>query len=266
MSIIETISRAITPAMETKIAEVLDTTQGSVDKGMRGAVPGVLAAILGATRDDAGAQAFGSALARQDPALLDHLGAKLDENAHALSHSGGDLLSALLGGDKMHLLVSKLKDFSGLSEGGAATLLGMAGTFAMGALGKTAREGGLDAGGVLKTLADQKDEIAQALPADFAKALSGTGLLGAVPGATPAPEPLPASEPKPAAAASTSAVAAPQPGGRPAAAPPGPGRPWWHWVVGIALLLLILWLLAGLFGGSEDVVEETVAEEPVDGQ
>jgi uncharacterized protein YneF (UPF0154 family) len=37
-------------------------------------------------------------------------------------------------------------------------------------------------------------------------------------------------------------------------------------VVGIALLLLILWLLAGLFGGSEHVVEETVTEEPVDSQ
>jgi hypothetical protein len=271
MSIIDTISQAVTPAMQSKIAGMLGATEGSVDKAMKGAVPGALLALLGATRSKQGEDAFAAALAQQDPGGLGGVGSRLANDANGVAVSGGRLLSSIIGGGRIDAFAAKLREYSGVPEGGSGTLLGIVGTLVMGALGRTARERGLDARGVLNALAGEKDTVARALPADFAGMLSGTGLLpdDAAPTAAPASAPAAGPTARPATAAPGSAPAAPHPASRPAPAAPGPasrpapppprptGRPWWHWLIGLVVLALVLWLLAGMMGGEEETVEET---------
>jgi hypothetical protein len=101
--------------------------------------------------------------------------------------------------------------------------MGMLGPLVLGALGQKQRSSGLDANGLVDMLASQKESIARALPAGFAKEIQGTGLLGSIASALPK-------------AAPGVSVTAP-------ASPPLPSL--WPWLAGLAALALLLWLITG---------------------
>ena len=144
-------------------------------------------------------------------------------------------------------MASKLAGYGGVEQDKASSLLGLAGSLAMGGIGKAAQEQNLDAPGALRMLEKQKGDIAAALPADFAKMLEGTGLLDGLGAAAPAAT-------KPAAATAAPRVT-PTP---PPAKKPGLMR--WVWVA--VALALLAWLLPRFFGGEPEVVEVPVVETP----
>jgi hypothetical protein len=258
MSIVASITQSLTPNMLGHVASLLGAPQGAVKTAMTGAVPALLAAMLSSGQNKQGADAFAAALAQQTAQGSGDFEAILGRDARGSADAGGDMLSSIIGGGRLGVLASKLRDYAGLPEGTSGSLLGLAGALSMRSLGATAREKGLDAGGMMQALAAEKGEIARALPADFARALDGAGLLDSVHddiAALAAPQ----SAVRGAAFQSNKA----QPSSRTPAAQPV-GRPWWHWVAGVATILVAAWLLSSLFGGtSDDVVEETVEETTV---
>jgi hypothetical protein len=242
MSILSVVSQFLTPSMIVRIANLLGASQGSAQSALKGAVPGVLSAILGASGTKQGADAFSAALARQRPGALDALTGMLGRDARGVADSGADMLSSIIGGGRMGVFASKLKDYAGLPEGASGSLLGVVGSLAMAALGKSAQDRGLDAAGVLRELQGEKDEIARALPGDFASSLSGAGLLDSIAdripsGAAAAAAPKVSAAPRPAAPRAT--ISEP---------PKASGGGWWRWVVGLAVLALLAWLLTNMLG------------------
>ena len=201
MDIVKLVSQFATPAVLEQIASLLGVSQGAAQKGLGAAIPGVLAGLLGASKRPGITDALGSALAGAGG-----LGDLLGSDPAAAATKGSGLLSSLLGGETAGALTGALGTYAGLPKAGAGSLLGLAGSMALGALGKEASSKGLDAGGILGLLDRSKDEITGALPTDFAQALGAAGLL-------------PAAAAKPAAAA-------PRPAPAPAAArtPPPPRR------------------------------------------
>ena len=212
---------------------------------MKGAVPGVLAAILGAG-ETTGADAFFTALTRQQPGTLDGVATMLGQNPRGVAEAGGDMLSSIIGGGRMGVFASKLKDYAGLPEGSSGSLLGVVGSMAMAAFGNSAQDRGLDATGVLRVLGAERDEIVRALPRTSPSRLRTRACSIRSPTASPPPLLPPRAatrlRPRPPRVGSARRAHGPNAAAesrRPCLVALG---------VGLAVLALLAWLLTNLLG------------------
>ncbi|MCR9088867.1 MAG: DUF937 domain-containing protein [Rhodobacteraceae bacterium] len=241
MSILSMISSRVTPDMVDQIATKLGTQNTLVEKALNGAVPGLLAALLGAAKTTGRKESFAQVLAAQDPSMPDALSEQFGQNADTVADHGREALSPVLGDAPLAAFTSEVQRVSGVPSGAASALTGLAGSLVMGALGKASQRDGLDAGGVLSMLQGEAGDIAKALPIDFAESFRGAGFLEAL------DEQLATA---PASVTETS-TGEPPPPPRPARVPVKPGRPWWQTaLVGLVVLGLLGWLL-GLFEGND---------------
>jgi hypothetical protein len=93
------------------------------------------------------------------------------------AEQGSSVLGNLLGGGSMGALASAASKFTGMGDGATKSLIGMLGPIALGSIAGQQKSSGLDANGLASMLMGQKDNIAAAIPGDFAKMLGGSGLL-----------------------------------------------------------------------------------------
>lgn len=157
------------------LGESADRTQGA----MAGAIPAILGGLMGAASKGGGiADQIASAIGQQDDSMLDNLAGALGGGSHQqIADQGSSLLTSLLGDGVVGTLVGAVGKFSGLGGGSTKSLLGMLAPIVMSVLGRQQREQGLDAGGMLGLLMDQKDNIQGAMPKGMASALGGAGFL-----------------------------------------------------------------------------------------
>jgi hypothetical protein len=247
MSLVSMITNALTPSIADQISKQLGISSAQVQTGLKAIIPVILAAILGRSRKSDGATALSTQLAAQEPGLFDNLSNAVSRDAGALSAGGMSVLRNLLGGGTTDQLASKLGSFAGASGQGAQQLLGLGATAVIGALGKMSRDKGLDAAGLLKQLSAEQNEIAKAVPADFAKDLRGTGLLDSIP--------------QNLAEARTSAAAIANEGS-------SGGRSWLPWAALAVAVIAAIAILPNLFSSDEPAevtnVELTTAPPDVD--
>ena len=259
MSLIGSVLQGLSPEVVSRIASGLGAPRDAVEKGVGAAAPAILSALLGATRTDSGISALTSALSQA--AGQTDFAAAPGAGFRDVADTGGEALASIIGGGQMGVLASKLRDFANLPEGSSGALLGAVNSVVMRGLGTGAAERGLAGRGLVDALNSEKALIARALPGDFAKTLEGAGLIEAVadqvgigtpdPVAPPpraaAPHPVEhrAADHRPAAAARPESV-------------PAEGRPWWHWVAGLAALGLLVWVGSSLLRGTPapEVVNE----------
>ncbi|HVH02234.1 MAG TPA: DUF937 domain-containing protein [Amaricoccus sp.] len=244
MDVLKLVSQYATPTVIEKVASLLGISGDSVQKGLGAAVPGVLAALLGLGQKPGGTDALASALVRAGD------GGAVGQDPAAAASTGTDLLSSLLGGDATGKLAGALGSYAGLPNAGAGSLLGLAGSMALGALNKSAGDGG--AAGALRLLESSKNEIAAALPSGFAQELGGTGLLAGLGSAAAAAAPV-----RPAPVPPKPAPAAP----RPAPPPPPKKSGWTRWLIWLVVAALLFWLLSQWLAPESEPVVETPAPE-----
>ncbi len=247
MDLMKMVLGTVTPAIAGKVAQAMGMESKTVERLLGMAIPVILSGVLGATRKPEVADSFGKAFREMGDTPLDSLNDALATDPSRVSGAGTDLLGSLLGSGTLGTLVSKMADFGGMSKENSGSLMGLAGSMAMGSLGKAARDQNLDAAGALKMLEGQKDNIAAAIPPDLARALDGTGVLAALD-----------SPVKPAAAA-----AKPTATPKPVTAPEPKKSGLTKWLLLAAAALLLLWLLPRFLGGPEEVVEPVVETEEV---
>jgi hypothetical protein len=195
---------------------------------MKVGLPVILAALMKRGSSAGGLDAIGAALGGLGKNPMDALGTALGGDTAAISSaasSGSDMLGSLLGVGSAGAMASKLAAYAGVDEKAVGPLLGLAGTTALSGLKSTADSQGLDTAGLMKLLGSQKDQISAAIPADVSRLLDGTGLLPQMP-----------------------RVAAAVPTPPPAAAAAGGGM--MKWIIGLAVLAVVLWGLSRFLGGS----------------
>jgi hypothetical protein len=260
-NLISLITQFLTPDTIAKIASALGLDRGIAQKAIGAAIPALLASLGNAVSKPGGERQLANALSQQPAGVLDNLmsvisgsGQKWLGEKRLFVESGSSLLSGLLASSTLDSLTNAVGKFAGVGEGASKSLLGMLGPLVLGALGQQQRSAGLDASGIANLLTSQKQQIAAAIPSGLVDQMRVGGLVDAVEGSLRGG----------AAAAST---AADRIGSAPRAAMARASEAasvarrassvqWPYWVLGLAALGGLAWLLLGDWGGRR------VAEQP----
>lgn len=180
MNIVSMAMGYLGPTIVSKVAKSMGLSDGIVTKMIGMALPSILGGLTGTSRTGAGAGALFDAVSNMSwgGGNANPLEAALDVGGIGdFAQSGGGMLANLMGGDQMNGLASALSRAGGANEDQAGSLLGMLGPIALGSLRDRVDEDGMDASGLAKFLGDQTNNVAQAMPAEFAGELSGSGLF-----------------------------------------------------------------------------------------
>lgn len=246
MNLVSLAMNFVTPAVMNRIASALGVDNKLAQMAISAALPAILASIAGKASKPEGLGQLSGMLNQVDPGLLSGFSNMLGGTDQSkLVSTGTNMLGSLLGNSSIGALAGAVGKFSGMGEAPTKSLLGMVAPVAMGTLAMQQKSNGLDAAGLGKLLAGQKDNIAAAMPAGFGDLLKGTGLLDgfAMPSATAAAGKVAsAASAATSSAASTATAAAkalPLPPKKPAGLP--------NWLTYGALLAAILagWYLLG---------------------
>ncbi|MFM2422616.1 MAG: hypothetical protein RL291_1146 [Pseudomonadota bacterium] len=245
MNIVSLIMNFLAPSLVGRVASAIGIEGGLAQKAIQAAIPSILSGIVGATSKPDGARQFSDLVSKQDSGLLGNLGNLLTGQAQAsLVSNGTNLLSSVLGQGSLSSLTSAIAKHAGIGDFASKSLLGMLGPVVAGVLGKEQKAQNLDAMGLAKMLAGQKENIANAMPNGFAQLLGGTNLLDSVSSQLKTQVVDTTTAAKAAASPSQApATSAPQSVDRrpPISAPPMPRFNWWPWLLAIAASSLLFY-------------------------
>jgi hypothetical protein len=141
----------------TQISQTLGTDEGTASNAIQAALPMLLTGLARNSSTPDGAQSLMGALER------DHDGSVLDNLAGSLGGGGTDIGQAILGhifGSRQNVAANGLSQASGLDAGRSIQLLALLAPIVMGALGRTSRQQGLDAGSLAGMLGGQAEQMA----------------------------------------------------------------------------------------------------------
>jgi hypothetical protein len=231
-SIIEAVSRFLTPDVIGKIASATSLDSATAQKAANASVPAILGGLADLASKPGGARQLASAIAEQPAGLLSTLTNAIGGNAQ-LPDKGSSMLASLLGGGALGTLVSSVSKFAGIGEGSARSLMGLLTPVVLSVLGREQRAAGMEASGLARMLMDQKDQITAALPAGL------SGMLGSL-GAKPPESNVYASR-QPAYMSSASSTDRAPAVTEPKASTSGAS--WAYWALPLLALLGLMWYL-----------------------
>lgn len=181
MNIVSMAMQYLTPIIVNKIASSLGINSTIAQKAIAVILPTILAGIVGKATAPGGGQILSDILGKQDAGVLGKLGDIIGgQGQKALVEQGGNVLGDLLGGNAIGALAGAAGKFAGIGEAPTKGLIGMLAPVVLGSLAGQQKSAGLNAAGLVDMLAGQKDNIAAAIPGDFAKMLGGSGLIDSI--------------------------------------------------------------------------------------
>lgn len=162
MSMLDLLQQRLGGDAVQQISRRLGADHGTTQTAIAAALPMLVGALARNAQNPQGAGALANALQR------DHDGSILDDVAGYLgggqSADGNAILGHVLG-TRQQTVQQGLGQATGLDASKAGMLLSMLAPLVMGALGKTARERGLDPGGLAGMLGGEQQRAAQTAPA-----------------------------------------------------------------------------------------------------
>ena len=241
MNLVSLIMKLLTPEMIGRIASALGLDRNDTSSAIQAGIPALLAAFAGVAEKPGGPQKLADA-AKQEVGTLDKLASSLSPTGQtSFVERGSRMLGSLLGSDQT-ALATAVGEYSGAGPAKGGALLGALGPLVMGAIAQQQGPRALDGGSIAGLLANQKDNIAAALPSGFGKLLGGTGLLDAL-GDTARRTAAAGGEATRAAAASMTRTI--DDTRRSAAVAPRATTNWLLWAIpALAIAALLFWLLA----------------------
>jgi outer membrane protein OmpA-like peptidoglycan-associated protein len=167
----------------SKAAGSLGESEGGIQKALSGAIPSVLAGLLG--------QSSGSGATGILDMVKNAAGSGVLNNISGLIGGGGaagGVGATVMGwlrslfGDKLNSVISAIAGFAGIKSASASSVLSMAAPAALGSVGQYASENNLSASGLSSFLQSQKSSILSSIPSGFnlagALGLSSLGDIG----------------------------------------------------------------------------------------
>jgi hypothetical protein len=150
-----------------QLGTLLGTDEETTERAATAAVPSILAALAGMTSNDDGLRKLTSALGGLDTSGLGNITQLLSNNASSVLNNGTSLLGSLFGDSMVSGLTSTLSRLTGINAGLVRTVLAYLMPLVLGKVATQWKNQG-GTGPALKSLfADQRDNIANAVPAGF---------------------------------------------------------------------------------------------------
>jgi len=174
-NLLDSVKGLFSNELVSKAAASLGESEDGIQKVLSGAVPSVLAGLLGKASSSEGASGIlNMAKDAVGSGILGNLGGFLDANNGGLLEKGGGMLKGLFG-DKVNGIINLLSSHARVKQSSVSSVLSMAAPAALGTLGKHAADNNLSAGGLMNFLSSQKSAIINALPAGLS---SISGMVG----------------------------------------------------------------------------------------
>ncbi len=151
-----------------QLSSQIDASEGTTRSALVAAVPALLSALSGmASSGSAGSQKVVSALEHFGAGSLENLGHKLSNQPSSVLEQGASLLSSLFGSSTISGIVNALSRFAGIAPGSAQKLLGYLMPLVLGSISGRFAGKAPTTQAVSSLFADQKANIANALPSGF---------------------------------------------------------------------------------------------------
>ena len=231
VNLVSLVSEFLTPDLIGRIGTALGIDRSIVGRAAIALGPAILGGLSHSASTPEGARKLANTVSQQSPSILDTLGSMIGgAGQQTLVKDGVNTLGSLLGGSGVSALTGAVGRLTGISQGAGSSLIGILTPAVLGLLGKQQAAQGLDASGLARLLAAQKDNITAALPAGFGDMLRASGAPGFAAVRAQAPEPRRAA---PAESASQSST--------------------WTWVLGAVAAAALAWW----FFGPTRVAEQT---------
>jgi hypothetical protein len=177
VNLVSLIMQFVTPSLVSKMGGALGLDRDQTQKAVGVGIPAILAGLASAAAKPQNQQKLSDVMAQQSTALDQAKSAINDGRPGALSETGNNLLSSLLGGDTLNMVAGAVGRFAGIDPSTTKSLLGMLAPLAAGVIGQQQRSEGLNASGLANLLTSQSGQVMSAMPAGFASLLGNTGLL-----------------------------------------------------------------------------------------
>jgi hypothetical protein len=165
MSMLDMLQQHLGGEAVQQISRRLGTDPGTTQTAIAAALPMLVGALAHNAQDPDKAGALATALQRDhDGSILNNVAGYLggQQNGGAQTDGTG-ILGHVLGG-RQDAVQQGLGRVAGIDPGTAGMLLSMLAPLVMGALGKSARERGIDPGGLAGMLGGERERAAQAAP------------------------------------------------------------------------------------------------------
>ncbi len=177
-NLISAISQYLTPDLRSKIAGALGLDPATANKALGAAVPAILSSLGAVAATSGGAAKISDAIGAQDLSVLDNLGTSLDSDGPMnVINSGTSTLSSLVGGAGMSALTGAISKYSGADSDTSGSVLGLMGPIVTGVIGQQDPNSWTSGAGISNLFAEQKSNIAAALPSGLG-AMLGAGAAG----------------------------------------------------------------------------------------
>jgi len=170
MNLVEQIKNQLTEGVLGHLSSLIGASEGETRSAVGAAVPAVLAALSNLVSSGSGAQKLASALGHFETGSVGHAGRMLSEHPAAVLEQGNGILNSLFSSGAVSGIVGALSRFAGIGSGSGQKLLGYLMPLVLGAIAGRFTGKGVNPQGLAGLFAEQKANIANALPSGFSLA------------------------------------------------------------------------------------------------
>ena len=170
MNLVEQIKNQLTEGVLGHLSSLIGASEGETRSAVGAAVPAVLAALSNLVSSGSGAQKLASALGHFETGSVGHAGRMLSEQPAAVLEQGNGILNSLFSSGAVSGIVGALSRFAGIGSGSGQKLLGYLMPLVLGAIAGRFTGKGVNPQGLAGLFADEKANIAKALPSGFSLA------------------------------------------------------------------------------------------------
>lgn len=179
MDLLGLVKEQLTSTIVSKISSFLGESTENTNSALASALPAILGGVMQKASTTQGASDLLNTIRTggYDGGVLDNLGGLLGDvkSTSTLASLGSGLLGNIFG-DKLGALSGLISKASGITNGSASSLLGLAAPILMNVLGKQVSSQGMSTSGFASLLMSQKDSVKAALPAGIGSVLNVAGL------------------------------------------------------------------------------------------
>jgi hypothetical protein len=168
MNLVNLIESHLSDEVMGRLTSLVGAGEGATRSAVGAAVPALLSGLSHvASRGGSGAQQLIAALGKFDSGSLGSLTRMLTDKPGAVLEQGSGLLTSLLGSNIVSGITNAVARFAGLGSGSVQKLLGYLMPLALGSIASRFAGKALSLQGLTSTLAEQRANITDALPAGF---------------------------------------------------------------------------------------------------